>query len=198
MKAGSLIVFYGINGTGKSTQSKMLKEVLVRNGKEAEYIKYPDYELEPTGPILNDYLRKGNPESLSAREFQILQALNRTHREPLMRALLEKGIYVVAEDYVGTSIAWGMGAEISKDFLIRINSHIYHEDIGVFLDGEPFTGAEEKNHKHENDRALIEHVRNIHRDLALEFGWKIVHANQDAHVVHEEIWSHVLPILERE
>ncbi|MHB8651985.1 MAG: dTMP kinase [Minisyncoccota bacterium] len=187
-KKGQLVVLYGINGTGKSTQAKLLVQRLVQGGGEAEYIKYPDYKLEPTGPMLNEYLRKGNPESFSAREFQILQALNRTHREPLIQALLMRGVHVVAEDYVGTSIAWGMGATTSKDFLIRLNSHLYHEDVAVFLDGESFDGAEEKNHKHENDRMLIEKVRGIHRDLASELGWTIIPANHSIEEVHNDIW----------
>jgi len=56
----------------------------------AEYLKYAIYDLAPSGPLLNEYLRKGNPHDLSPREFQLLQVLNRTQYQPLLQEKLEQ------------------------------------------------------------------------------------------------------------
>lgn len=193
VKKGFLIALYGINNIGKSTQAGMLVDRFEKEGFSAVHKKYPFYNLHPTGPMLNAYLREGNPYKLTPREFQILQAFNRTHAEPIMREFLEKGINVIAEDYTGTGIAWGMGAGVDKNFLININTHLYKEDIAILLDGDQFESGREAKHKHENDRTLTSEVRHYHRVLANEFRWDLVNANQGYKTVHETIWNILNP-----
>src|SRR3990167_431854 len=188
-KKGLLIALYGINNVGKSTQAGMLMDRFEKEGLLAVHKKYPFYDLHPTGPILNAYLREGNPYKLTPREFQVLQAFNRTHAEPIMREFLEKGIHVVAEDYTGTGIARGMGAGVNKNFLIHINTHLCKEDIAILLDGDQFESGREAKHKHENDRMLTNEVRHYNRVLANEFRWDLVNANQGREAVHETIWN---------
>ena len=45
---GKLIVLYGINNIGKTTQSDLLAEYLSKNNFDVEQIKLPDYALEPS------------------------------------------------------------------------------------------------------------------------------------------------------
>lgn len=194
-ETGIFIALYGINNIGKSTQAAMLVHRIEKEGLSAVHKKYPFYDLHPTGPILNAYLREGNPYQLSPREFQIFQAFNRTHAERAMRGFLVNGMHVVAEDYTGTGIAWGMGAGVVKNFLIHINTHLYKEDVAILLDGDQFESGREAKHKHENDRILTSEVRHYHKVLAGEFGWTIVDANQGREAVHEKIWSIVAPEL---
>lgn len=175
---GKLIVFYGINNLGKSTQAKLLVETLNSRGIKAEYIKYPIYDLAPSGPMLNNYLRGGNPHQLTPREAQIIYALNRTQYEPLLKDKLKSGINIIAEDYTGTGIAWGMGAGVAKDFLLEANSHLLKEDLGLLFDGQRFETGIEKNHKHETNNDLTETVRQAHLELAKDFGWQLLDANK--------------------
>jgi len=195
LSPGKFIVFYGINNLGKTTQVKKLVERLKAEGHPVEYLKYAIYDLEPSGPILNDYLREGNPHNLSAREFQIFQAMNRTQYDPILRKKIENGAIIVAEDYIGTSIAWGMGAGVDKEFLVKINSHCLKEDLVLLLDGERFTSGIEEKHKHETDEELTNKVRQIHLDLGKEHGWQKINANQGIEKVHEDIWQLVNNLL---
>ena len=186
---GKFIVFYGINNLGKTTQAKKLIERLKEQGYEAEYLKYGIYDLEPSGPILNDYLREGNPFNLSSREFQIFQALNRTQFESTLKQKLESGIIVVAEDYTGTGIAWGMGGGVDKDFLEKINSHLLKEDLAILFDGDRFMEGVEDGHKHETDNEFTNKVRKIHLELGEEYGWTKINANDGIDAIHEKIWD---------
>jgi len=61
---GKLIAIYGINNIGKSTQTNLLVQRLMRAGIRVEYIKYPIYDLDPTGKMLNEILR-GKKQSMS-------------------------------------------------------------------------------------------------------------------------------------
>ncbi|MFA5352465.1 MAG: hypothetical protein WC304_04290 [Candidatus Gracilibacteria bacterium] len=54
---GKFIAIYGINNIGKSTQTALLLQRLIAAGIRTEYVKYPIYNLDPTGKKLNEILR---------------------------------------------------------------------------------------------------------------------------------------------
>lgn len=194
-KKGKFIVIYGINNLGKSTQAKLLVERLNRDGQLAEYVKYPIYDLEPSGPLINEYLREGNPHNLSPREVQTLYAINRTQYENEIINKLNQGVHIVSEDYKGTGIAWGMGAGVSEYFLKKINSHLLKEDIIFLFDGERFKDATEKNHKHETDEELLYKVKLAHMKLAEEENWIKINANLTIEEIHNNIWHYTATLI---
>lgn len=188
---GKLVVLYGINNLGKTTQAKLLVQRMQQNGIRAKYVKYAHYELESSGPLINEYIRSGNPEELTAREFQILQVLNRTQYQNELINYLAQGMTIVAEDYIGTGIAWGVGAGISKNFLVRLNIHLIKEDIAFHFVGKRFTDSIEKGHSHETNSELTERVRIIHEELAKENKWiEVDNKGKNITQVSDFIWEH--------
>jgi len=192
---GKFIVIYGVNNLGKTTQAKLLVKRLINQGYLAEYLKVPIYNLLPSGRILNNYLRKSNPDNLTPREAQIIYALNRTQYEIILREKLAHGINIIAEDYTGTGIAWGIGAGISDKFLKRINSHLLKEDLAFLFVGQRFKEAREKNHTHEINEQLMEKVKQAHFKLGCEYGWIKINANLNKRKVHEQIWKKVIKLI---
>jgi dTMP kinase len=186
---GLFTVLYGINNLGKSTQAKLLVERMNAEGYKAEYLKYPIYDLEPSGPLINDYLRNSNPLKFTPRGIQLLYVLNRTQFEPVLKAKLEAGIHIVSEDYVGTGIAWGKGGGVDEPFLKDLNVHLIKEDMAFLFDGKRFTEATESGHTHETNDELTEKVRLAHLELGSEFGWKKIDANRSIEDIHEQIWG---------
>lgn len=195
MKKGKFIVIYGVNNLGKSTQAKLLVEKLRNFGRKAEYLKYPVYDLEPSGPALNKYLREGNPQKLDARRAQILFAENRFQHEPVLKAKLKSGIDVVAEDYWGTGVAWGVGAGVDKIFLLNINSKFLREDLALLFAGKRFESGFEENHLHEQDEQFVSKVEKVHLELAEQFGWKTIDASGSIEEVKERVWKEIQKIL---
>ena len=59
MLRGKFITFYGINNIGKSTHARILYDRLKELGYDPIYLKYPVYDMEPSGPYLNKILREG-------------------------------------------------------------------------------------------------------------------------------------------
>ncbi|MCK5084076.1 MAG: hypothetical protein KAQ64_00280 [Candidatus Pacebacteria bacterium] len=102
---GKLIVLYGVNNLGKTTQAKMLVDYLSRKNIKAEYLKYPIYDLKPAGKLINEYLRAGNPNNFSPRELQLLHYTDRVAFEPILKNKLNDGSNIIAENYVGTAVA---------------------------------------------------------------------------------------------
>ena len=190
-RPGKFIVFYGINNLGKTTQAKKLADRLNSSGFKTEYLKYPVYDLRPSGPILNNYLRQGNDFNLTPREAQIIYALNRTQYEKTVIDKLNRGLNIIAEDYTGTGLAWGKGTGVSEKFLQQINSHLLKEDLAFLFDGERFKQASENNHRHETDSELINKVRLAHLVLAKKFNWIKINANLTIEEIHGQIWNHI-------
>ena len=189
MARGKLIVIYGINNLGKTTQARLLVEALRNKGVETRYLKYPLYDLEPSGSFINEYLRNGNPQGFSSREFQLLQIMNRTQYDAELRSRLENGEWIVAEDYVGTGIAWGMGAGVDRALLEQLNRHLREEDRGILFEGKRFLEAQESNHHHESNHDLTEKVREAHRALGVVYGWLRVDANEPIERVQTAVWK---------
>ena len=183
------IVLYGINNIGKTTQAKLLSQKLSNTRFKSEYIKYPIYDLTPTGPILNNYLRRGNSYKLNAKENQLINTINKTQFEPKLKKKLDLDVVVVAEDYVGTSVAWGVSNGISIDFLEEINSHLIKEDLSILLHGDRFKRAIERDNKHENNEKLIKKTQENFLALAKENQWNIVDANESIEEVHKKIYE---------
>ncbi len=194
---GKFIVLYGINNLGKTTQAKRLVAQLNFCGLKAEYLKYPIYDLIPSGVILNGYLRQGNQHNLTPKEAQIIYAFNRTQYEKTLLDKLANGINIIAEDYTGTGIAWGLGTGVDEQFLKYINSHLLKEDMAFLFDGERFRQAAENNHRHETDDELTEKVRLAHLKLGWENNWIKINANLKIEQIHQYIWNHLLKILIR-
>lgn len=182
-----LITLYGINNLGKTTQAERLVQKLRGIGRRSELLKYPRYEIEPSGPWLDRILRRGQTAS-SQREVELWFVINRYQAAPLLEEMLKQSI-VVSEDYVGTGIAWGVANGADLDWMEAINQNLRHEDLAILLDGERFEGAVEKNHRHETNTELIERCRQVHLDLAKRYGWPIVNANATIDTVHAAIWQ---------
>lgn len=187
MKEGLFIVIYGINNLGKSTQAELLVESLAKAGLKAQYLKYPIYDLTPTGPLINEVLRGAGGQKMSEEDLQQIYTQNRRDFQPQLIKLIDEGVNVVAEDYVGTGLAWGWSKNADLEKLIISNKGLLKPDIEILLDGERFIEAKEQGHLHESNDELVEKCRANHLHLAARFNWAVVNANQEIEEVQEEI-----------
>ncbi|MDP3964073.1 MAG: hypothetical protein Q8Q20_00215 [bacterium] len=184
---GFLIAIYGVNNLGKTTQAEKLVDFLNRNDWKADQVKYPVYRLKPSGVYINQLLRKNANSEISEEELQMWFTINRFQHEELVKKKIESGHIVVAEDYVGTGLAWGATRGAKLDWLIEINKPLLKEDLAILFDGKRFKEAKEKNHRNEQDDVVTERCRRWHQKLADMYGWKRVDANQSVSKVHDDV-----------
>jgi thymidylate kinase len=189
MAKGKFITLYGINNIGKSTQAQILTERLIGAGYDAEFLKYPNYSVEPTGKFLDSVLRGASEQKISEDELQMWFVLNRYQFQPEIEKKLEEGKILVAEDYIGTGIAWGIAKGLDRKWLEAINEKLLKEDLAIMLYGNRHVSAKEPSHIHEQNDALIEKCRLVHEDLAARYGWKKVEVKEQITDTAGGLWE---------
>lgn len=195
---GKMITLYGINGIGKTTQVELLVQFLQSQGKQASRLKYPVYDLEPEGPFIHQYLRDPefrNANELSTEELQMRYAENRRRYETELRKRLDAGEWIVAEDYTGTGIAWGLTWGANLEYLEDINQDLLAPNLSILMHGERFDTAIEAGHRNETNADRIRICRNFHLLLGERYRWKQVNANQDIESVQTDIQKIVNELL---
>jgi thymidylate kinase len=185
---GKFITFYGINNIGKSTHAQKLTDRLKAEGFDAVFVKFPVYDLEPTGPYLNNFLRQGKQE-IPEEELQMWFTLNRFQFQPQLKKWLEEGKIVVAEDYTGTGLAWGSLKGASLDWLVEINKHLLKEDLGILIEGQRAINAKEDGHIHETDDDLVEKCKTVLQDLAVKYDWQKVQLCEKKEDTAGKVWE---------
>lgn len=187
MKKGKFIVIYGNNNLGKSTQINLVHKKLLDNSIDVIKIKYPIYDLEPTGPIVNKILR--NKVKISEEDAQKIFAQNRRDYESTLKELLNDGKWVLAEDYKGTGIAWGLTRDVPLRKLEGFNKNLLNEDLAILLDGNRFLTKIEKGHRNEDSNEW-EKSREMHLKLAKRYKWKILkNAHKSVEDVSDRLWK---------
>ncbi|MBU2028532.1 hypothetical protein KJ761_01415 [Patescibacteria group bacterium] len=198
MKKGKLIAIYGINGIGKTTQVELLVEYLKKQGKNAFRLKYPVYDLNPEGPFIYKYLRDPQfrkKNELSTHELQKKYADNRKRYEKELKKRLRNGEWIVAEDYLGTGISWGLTWGGDLEYLEKINEKLLQADLSILMRGDRFTTAIEKDHRNEMEPERIKICKNFHLLLSQKYGWEIIKANQSVKKVQADILKQMRVLL---
>ena len=111
---GKLIVIEGNDCSGKDTQSQLLLQRLLREGKKVEKLAFPEY-TSPTGKIVGGpYLGKDNmedsyfeegPTNVDPKVASLYYAADRRYALPKINKLLEEGYYVILDRYVESNMA---------------------------------------------------------------------------------------------
>lgn len=196
MSKGVFITLYGVNNIGKSTHAKLLVERLKQAGHDVVYLKYPIYDLAPTGPELNRILRTESHQNLSEKALQELFAQNRHDFEPQLKKMLAEGKVIVAEDYIGTGIAWGMAKGLSQEFMEELNKNLVREDFSILLTGKRDIRVQEATHIHEQNDELLTRVSKIFIQLGEKYGWQRIELQPKIEDTAELIWKTVIDWLE--
>ncbi|MGE3278205.1 MAG: dTMP kinase [Candidatus Altimarinota bacterium] len=192
------IALYGINNIGKSTQVKRLKEQFEKIWKKVKIEKYPVYDLEPTGPRINYFLRDPEAPHISGESLQMLYIQNRVDFQPQLQKDLKLYDVVIAEDYIGTGMAWGMTQGVPYSWLQAKNMQYKQlkPDLEILMDGNRFLSGKEANHRNEADDEAVEKTRENFLFLAKKYGWPVVNANQSEEQVTQDLWRVIVESFE--
>ncbi|HEX5796877.1 MAG TPA: dTMP kinase [Candidatus Saccharimonadales bacterium] len=103
---GAFIVLEGTNGSGKSTQFKLIVERLQNNGYKVEALQFPQYN-KPSSYFIKEYLagNLGSPATVGPYTASMFFALDRFHSAARIKKALTEGKVVVADRFSGSNMA---------------------------------------------------------------------------------------------
>lgn len=184
---GKLIVFYGADKVGKTTQiMKLVEKFIHKSHQSFIVIRYPLYGLQPTGPKIDDVLHGQNLINIdkTSMEFQKLFSQNRIDFQHTLADLINTGIDVIAEGYSGTGIAKGLSWGHDLKELENINFGTIPADFSILIDSPRHTQIEQLDGITQNqwDRYRIEF-----KFLAEKYKWKIIDGGKSPDEVHKDV-----------
>jgi len=128
------IVFEGLDGSGLSTQAKLLSEFFKKQKYNNVITKEPTNNL--IGGIIRASLKK--ELKLNSKSLQLLFASDRCyHLETTIKPMLKKGKIVICDRYIYSSYAFGMADNLKLDWLKAINHGFLIPDMVFFIDVPP-------------------------------------------------------------
>lgn len=189
---GLFVVLYGVEGVGKTKQLELLEDKIEEMRVPYKKLAYPLLNLEPTGPQLRKAL--WDTAHLTPEEkMQEMFAQNRRDFQPTLKSWLDSGVTVIAENYKGTGIAWGLTRNVPQEKLDELGKDQIDPDIAIVIDG-PIRDDEGDGTIYENEQEKYA-LRKMFNILADKYGWIRVGGDAPMLTVAGRIWAVVRPAL---
>ncbi len=105
MNKGKLIVIEGTDGSGKTTQTKLLIERLQKENIFAESLRFPQYEKNLFGALIRECLdgKHGDFTKIDAKITSVLYACDRFETMPQINKWLEEGKIIILDRYTSSN-----------------------------------------------------------------------------------------------
>lgn len=220
---GKLIVIEGTDGSGKSTQFRLLTDRLESEQVKFQKLVFPQYS-EPSSALIRMYLGGEFGKSPSDVNAYAASAFYSVDRYASYRKVwgkwYEAGGLVVSDRYTTSNAVHQASKEPEdkrEDFLNWLYDFEYDKlglprpDLVIYLDvPTDFTEkmlrhreSETNTHAdiHEQDTQYLATCRRMGRAAAAHYGWTVIRCVRDGAMrsmedIHEEIYRHVAACLE--
>ena len=220
---GKLIVIEGTDGSGKSTQFRLLTERLSREGRQFRQLEFPQYS-EPSSALIKMYLdgefgkKAGDVNAFAATAFFAVDRY--ASYKKFWGQWYENGGLVITGRYTTSNAVHQASKEPEAQWAPYwkwLSEFEYGRlglpcpDLTIYLD-VPTEYTEKMMRKreldtntkadiHEQDLEYLATCRRCGRDAAAFFGWKVIDCVKDGAMrsiedIHEEIYRHVMKCLE--
>lgn len=137
--SGRFITFEGIDGSGKSTQARLLAERLRAGGTEVVLTREPGGA--PGAEDIRRLLVEGDPDRWSPEtEILLFTAARRDHLEKTIRPALERGATVVSDRFAdSTRVYQGAVRGELRALVDRLHDAVIgmEPDLTIILDADP-------------------------------------------------------------
>src|SRR6188474_1000751 len=193
--SGALIVFEGLDQSGKQTQAELLRDRLKAEGRKARLVSFPDYATSIGEEIARALQgeRDYGPDVM-----QLLYIANRYERKPDLLRWLEGGLTLVCDRYMASSIAYGEAFGLDAVWLAEMQKFLPTPALTILLDIAPETAVARKavdRDKYERDLALQSRVRESYLRQAAADGWVVIDGEQAKDAIAADVLTAVTPRL---
>ena len=184
---GLLVVFEGLDQSGKQTQAEELQAHARSLGRVCRLLSFPDYDTT-IGREIHGVLHEGRPYGPDVT--QLLYVANRYEKKPLIEQWLAEGVVVVCDRYLASSVAYGEAQGLDPAWLTDVQRYLPVPDLTILLDIAPETAARRKatnRDRYERDLALLSRVRESYRRQARQGGWLLLDGERPKDVVAADV-----------
>ncbi|MCK0103656.1 dTMP kinase [Pseudohalocynthiibacter sp. F2068] len=196
--SGVFITFEGIDGSGKSTQARMLAETLRATGKDVVLTR------EPGGSVGAEQIRalvlEGDPDRWSAEtEILLFTAARRDHLEKTIQPALDAGKIVVSDRFAdSTRLYQGITRGDLRGVVDTLHGLMIgrEPDITFIIDMDPATGLARALSRQTSEERFEDFGEELQKKMrvgflaiAKEFSDRclVVDGNRNADVVAAEV-----------
>ena len=169
------IVLEGLDGAGKSTQIRMLRQLFADRGVESEYVHFPRFDSPVYGQLIARFLRGefGGVQEVDPYLVALIFAGDRADAAPQIRRWLAEGKAVVLDRYVYSNVGFqcaklpaGEERDRLADWIVNLefgHNALPRPDLSLFLD-VPFAFTERKlsEAREGDDRDSLQGGQDIH------------------------------------
>ena len=220
---GKLIVIEGTDGSGKSTQFRLLTQRLTEEGQTFQKLVFPQYS-EPSSALIRMYLGGEfgqNAADVNAYTASVFFAVDRfASYKKVWQQWYEEGGLIVSDRYTTSNAVHQASkepAEKQQEFLQWLYDLEYNRmglpqpDLVIYLDvptdfTEKMMRRREQDTNthadiHEQDLAYPATCRRTGKAAAEYYGWTVIQCVKDGAMrsiedIHNEIYRHVAACLE--
>jgi len=198
-RAGRFFVFEGIDGSGKTTVSKLFAERLAEAGRMVEWT------AEPTSGWIGEQVRRANKEARSDFAETLLYIADRAEHTAQIRAWLEEGRDVVCDRYEGSTLAYQsvtlrphLGPK-ALEWLRTVNApFVLHPNVTFLLRMDPEKAMSRVSTRGGTEKferiGFLRKVATMYDRLAVEDpSYVVVDASRSLDEVVEKVWASCPP-----
>ena len=206
-RSGLFVTFEGPDGSGKSTQSRMLAERLRSEGRSVLE------SVEPGGTPIGQQIRRilldpTNADLTAVAELLLMFAARAQNVEQWILPALDQGKIVISDRFTDSSIAYqGAGRGLGRDTVLeldRIACHGLIPDITLCIDIDTETGLARALARGGLETRLEEQAIEFHhkvRDAYCELAqrephrFRLIDGRGTPEAIAAKVWEHVSPLL---
>jgi dTMP kinase len=186
---GHLIVFEGLDQSGKQTQAELLRDRLKQAGRKARLVSFPDY-----GTSIGEEIARAlaGERDYGPDVMQLLYVANRYERKADLQRWLDGGLILVCDRYAASSVAYGEAQGLEPRWLEELQKFLPAPSLTIMLDIAPDTAVQRKamdRDRYERDLALQARVRESYRRQAREQDWILLDAERGKDEVAADVFN---------
>ena len=200
---GKFITLEGIEGSGKSTNLEVIKNLLDNNN--IKYIVTREPGGGPLGPNLRELLLDKNNSISPSVEMLLMMAERKDHVDNLIEPNLTKGNWVISDRYLDSTIAYqGGGRQLNLNLITALSEELKlpTPDLTLLFDLSVDLALERAKKRSELDRFEREpkefHSRIRHSYLeqaSINNRTKIIDSSKDIKSVSMQVEIYILQFL---
>lgn len=206
---GKLIVFEGIDGSGKSSQSRLFFRRLRKKNVPGVFMAFPRYKTF-FGSLISKYLNGGfgNPYRMAPEVCMMLYSIDKYSASAKIRKELEAGKMVVLDRFVASNLAYQSAKYTDEkkqaefiEWAKNVEGRFPKPDLTVLLDVPASMSRklmkDKKKDLHELNFSYMERVRRIYLRLAEKENWLVVDCMESGKKiksiaeVSDEVWKKI-------